>query len=85
MLAAYYDITLKTKLTRDEESASMVDIIFDTTTYDCSTVYGLGNVKTDIYTKASANDPDLASFYEKKKTSLETNIQKIVDNFAKLD
>ena len=85
VLAAYYDVTLKTKLTRDEESAAMVDIIFDTTTYDCSTVYGLGNVKTNIYTKASTNDADLASFYEKQKTSLETNIQKIVDNFAKLD
>ena len=84
VLAAYYDITLKTKLTRDEESASMVDIIFDTTTYDCSTVYGLGTVKTNIYTKASQNDTDLASFWEKQQSSLDTTIQKIVDNFAKL-
>ena len=85
VLAAYYDVTLKTKLTRDEESASMVDIIFDTTTYDCSTVYGLGSVKTNLYTKASNNDRDIASFYEKQQKSLETTIQKIVDNFAKLD
>lgn len=85
VLAAYYDVTLKTKLTRDEESASMVDIIFDTTTYDCSTVYGLGSVKTNLYTKASTNDRDIASFYEKQQKSLETTIQKIVDNFAKLD
>ncbi|MBQ8401806.1 MAG: hypothetical protein IJX14_07755, partial [Clostridia bacterium] len=85
VLAAYYDVTLKTKYTRDEESAAMVDIIFETTTYDCSTVYGLGSVKTNIYTKASNNDADLASFYEQQKTSLETTIRKIVDNFAKLD
>ena len=85
VLAAYYDITLKSKYTRDEESAAMVDIIFDTTTYDCSTVYGLGSVKTNLYTKASNNDADLASFYEQQKKSLETTIQKIVDNFSKLD
>lgn len=82
--AAYYETTLKTKLTRDEKSAVMVDLIFDTTTYDCSTVYGLGSVKTNIYQKASNNDTDLASFWEKQQTSLDTTIQKIVTNFEKL-
>ncbi len=85
VLAAYYDIALKTKLTRDEESAAMIDIIFDTTTYDCSTVYGLGGVKTEIYTRASNNNTDLASYWEKQQTSLATTIQKIVDNLAKLE
>ncbi len=85
VLAAYYDIALKTKLTRDEESAAMIDIIFDTTTYDCSTVYGLGGVKTEIYTRASNNNADLASYWEKQQTSLATTIQKIVDNLAKLE
>ncbi len=85
VLAAYYDIALKTKLTRDEESAAMIDIIFDTTTYDCSTVYGLGGVKTEIYTRASNNNADLASYWEKQQKSLDTTIQKIVDNLAKLE
>ncbi len=85
VLAAYYDIALKTKLTRDEESAAMIDIIFDTTTYDCSTVYGLGGVKTEIYTRASNNNADLASYWEKQEKSLGTTIQKIVDNLAKLE
>ena len=85
VLAAYYDITLKSKYSRDEESAGMVDIIFDTTTYDCSTVYRLGGVKESIYTKASNNDADLASFYSSKEKTLNTVIKNMVDKFNKLE
>ena len=85
VLAAYYDITLKSKYSRDEESSKMVDIIFDTTTYDCSTVYGLGNVKTNIYTMASENNKDLASFYNKQKKALGKVIEKMMDKLSELD
>ncbi len=85
VLAAYYDITLKSKYSRDEESSKMVDIIFDTTTYDCSTVYGLGSVKTNIYTMASENNSDLASFYNKQKKALGKTIEKIVEKINELD
>jgi len=85
VLAAYYDITLKSKYSRDEESSKMVDIIFDTTTYDCSTVYGLGSVKTNIYTMASENNKDLASFYNKQKKALGKVIEKMMDKLNELD
>lgn len=85
VLSAYYDITLKSKYSRDEESSAMVDIIFDTTTYDCSTVYGLGGVKTNIYTMASDNNKDLASFYNKQKKALTKTIEKIVEKFQEMD
>ncbi len=85
VLAAYYDIALKTKMARDEESSAMIDIIFDTTTYDCSTVYGLGGVKTSIYTKASNNDADLASYWKKQQKALGKQIEKIVDKISELD
>lgn len=85
VLSAYYDITLKSKYSRDEESSAMVDIIFDTTTYDCSTVYGLGGVKTNIYTMASDNNKDLSSFYNKQKKALEKTIEKMVDKIIELD
>ena len=85
VLSAYYDITLKSKYSRDEESSAMVDIIFDTTTYDCSTVYSLGNVKTSIYTKASENDKDLASFYNKQQKALGKTIDKMVEKILELE
>ena len=39
VLKAYYDITLKTKYSRDEESSAMLDIIFNNRLYDTSVVY----------------------------------------------
>lgn len=83
--SAYYDTMLKTKYSRDEESADMVDIIFDTQVYDCSVVFGIGNAKTNIYTMASKNDSDLASFYQKQSGTLNTNIEKIIADMAKLE
>ena len=85
VLSAYYDIPLKSKYSRDEESAKMVDIIFDSTTYDCSTVYGLGSVKTNIYTMASENNTDIASFYKKQSKALTKTIEKMVDKIRALD
>lgn len=85
VLAAYYDIALKTKMARDEESSAMIDIIFDTTTYDCSTVYGLGGVKTEIYTRASNNNADLASYWTKQKKALGKQIDKLVEKIQDLD
>lgn len=81
---AYYETMLKTKYSRDVESADMVDIIFDTQVYDCSVVFGIGSAKTNIYTMASKNNSDLASFYQKQSASLEKNITKLVDDYAKL-
>ena len=85
VLSAYYDITLKSKYSRDEESAKMVDIIFDSTTYDCSTVYGIGSVKSNIYTMASENKTDIASFYKKQEKALAKTIEKMVDKIRDLD
>ena len=63
----------------------MVDIIFDSTTYDCSTFYGLGSVKTNIYTMASDNNTDIASFYKKQQKSLSKTIEKMVAKIQELD
>ena len=83
--SAYYDTMLKTKYSRDEESADMVDIVLDTQVYDCAVVFGIGNAKTNIYTMASKNDSDLASFYQKQSGTLNTNIEKIIADMAKLE
>ncbi len=82
--AAYYDTMLKTKYSRDEDSADMVDIIFDTQVYDCSVVFGIGNAKTNLYTMASKNNADIASFYQKQSGTLSKNIEKLVTDYAKL-
>jgi len=41
---AYYDVCLKSKYTRDEESSEMLDIIFSTYHLELAEVYGWGNM-----------------------------------------
>jgi len=45
---AYYDLTLKTKSSRDEESLEMLDLIYDGRTADLGILYKVGDVMTGI-------------------------------------
>lgn len=42
LLPAYYDVNLKTKFARDDESSAMIDIILANRLYDLGDVYGWG-------------------------------------------
>ena len=39
---AYYDICLKSKYSRDEESSKMLDVIFDSCRMEIGDIYGIG-------------------------------------------
>lgn len=67
----YYDVVLKTKTSRDEESAEMIDLIRDTLTFDigylCSTsLEGIGHIFVNLIRN---NSTDLASSYAAKEKS----------------
>ncbi len=80
VLEAYYDVSLKTKYSRDEESARMLDLIFSNRLYDVCVVFDLASIASDVYQKASLNDADLASYYNKTKKSSEKQLTKIIEN-----
>ena len=75
---AYKETSLKTKNTRDNESAEMIDIIFE------NSFMGLGNVIFEdmadgmnyAITNAMRGKGDFASFFEKN----EPKLQKVLDN-----
>lgn len=48
LLPAYYDVALKTKYSRDEESGVMLDIIFNHRVYDLGQLYNWGGI-ADIW------------------------------------
>nr|MBQ4319232.1 hypothetical protein [Clostridia bacterium] len=48
MLKAYYDVTLQGKVARDDESAEVLDIIFDTSIIDLGNLYNFGGMR-DIW------------------------------------
>jgi len=82
VIPAYYDKMLKTKLARDEESGEMLDIMFSTRRSDLATIYWssliMGPISENIGIK---RDYNIASFIEKNKPKIESEISKIADAF----
>lgn len=80
---AYYDITLKTKASRDEESSAMLDLIFATTVYDIGPFFNWGGVQGII-----TGLKDVGTFTSKlaaNEQAINTQIEKTIEAIAKLD
>ncbi len=78
---AYYDITLKTKSARDEESSAMLDLIFEGRAFELGNQYGWGGLFDIASTLTISGKTDLASQLESKTKGAETAMQKTVDAF----
>ncbi|MGI6742104.1 MAG: hypothetical protein ACOX4O_00365 [Eubacteriales bacterium] len=63
VLPAFYEILLGQKVSRNEESSQMLDIIFDGSVYDLGVNLGLYTITQTCC--ASKNAKDFASYYEK--------------------
>ena len=82
---AYYDVALSGKFTRDEESGEMLEIIRRHRVYDFGMAYsviGLSDVFSGLVAKSSS---DLISTYEKKSSKAQTQIDKIIDKFERME
>ena len=78
---AYYEITLKGKVTRDNESADTIDIVLNTIRYDIGYLYnwGISGIPLAMADKYSL---DLASRYESAEKSIITNMEKTLAAFS---
>ena len=83
LLPAYYDITLKTKFARDEESAAMIDIILGNRLYDLGDIYNWG--ATGIFDSIANGKDTLTTFWDKNAGRIETAMQKTIAKFDELD
>ena len=80
VIPAYYDVTLKTKLARDEESAKMLDLIFENRIYDLGDTYWCNTLRDGIFlTMFKKNDRNLVSQLEKVEPKINKEIDKVVD------
>lgn len=76
---AYYEVTLKSKSARDEESAEMLDIIFASRVYDLGNMYGWGDA-FDLPDSLNLSGADtIASKVESVKTATEKAMQTTLD------
>jgi len=80
VVPTYYDVVLKTKTSRDEESAEMIDIIRDSLTFDlgylCSTsLNGLGHLFVNLVRN---NSTDLASKYASAEKAAQSALEEML-------
>ncbi|MBO7405590.1 MAG: extracellular solute-binding protein [Clostridia bacterium] len=80
---AYYDVVLKGKAMRDEESCEMLEIIRQSRTIDPELAYNFLGA-SGAYTAAlqSGSADKLASTFEKTKKVADKNIQKLINNIG---
>jgi len=86
LLPVYYDINLKTKFARDEQSREMIDIILNNRLYDLGDVYQSWGSVTSFFEGLSQNKGDsLAAYWEKNGSKMETAMQKTVSKLNDFD
>ena len=84
VIPEYYNVLLTSKLTRDEESVEMLDIIFKGATYDFA--LNLGNwaaLSMPLTNMQSSKITDVVSYVEKNRGQLEKQIANIYEAVEK--
>ena len=86
VLPTYYDIVLTGKLSRDDDAVRMLDILFDTVTYEIGGNYfGFAAGFTDLFyalprLAIDKKSSDFSSFYEKLEKNANKNIEKFYNS-----
>ena len=78
VIPAFYDVSLKTKFSRDYESEDMIDIIKDSIIYDLGYVSG-GAFQSTGFELSRQSNPDFASYYAANESKALSDL----DNFLK--
>lgn len=79
---AYYDISLKSKFARDNDSGEMLDLIFENRVYDLTQIYGWGSITSGYNDLALKGSSDLASLIAQKQSAIDTSIEKFIKAFS---
>ncbi|MCL2096218.1 MAG: extracellular solute-binding protein [Oscillospiraceae bacterium] len=84
-MPAYYDVTLKTKMARDDDSAEMLDIIFNNRVWDPGEYANYGGFSGDLIQLSMRDDPNIASLFERLQPRMERDIERAIERFGALD
>ena len=79
---AYYEVNLRYKDLRDDESEEMLDIIFDNIVYDIGECYNFGGYVTMFYDLTKGKKSDVASGISANKQKAENDINLLVDMYS---
>ncbi len=81
VIPAYYDVSLKTKFSRDYESEQMIDIIKDTLTYDLGYLSGSALQSTGCMLARQSN-PDFASYYASNESKAISDLNTFLSTYG---
>lgn len=79
---AYYDTTLQGKVTRDDDSSEMLDLIFDNRVYDLCLLFNWGNWDNYFTSIRTQSSNTFASTYESKKDITIADIESTIEAFG---
>ena len=85
LLPAYYDISLKGKLTRDVESEKTIDIVFNALYFDVGRVYNIGNMGENFNSIMSSYNRDITSYYKSRESMMQNEIDTMVKQYLELE
>ena len=85
VIPQYYDIALKAKGARDDESGEMIDLIRDGLIFDFGWVHSvpMGSIGTIMQNLISENNSGLASYWASKENQVISGLEKINAAYAK--
>ncbi len=82
LVPAYYDVALKVKSTRDEQSIAMLDLIVDSRVFDFGYVYDAWKGSSFFMQQlVAANDKNFESFYAKKQKTVDKHYAEVIEYF----
>jgi len=82
---AYYDIMMKRKYVRDDESETSLDIAAETRLYDPACYYNWGGLGDMLMHLLLARSKDIASSYEKIANIVDRDVEKSYNAFLQID
>jgi hypothetical protein len=85
VLPVYYDIVLKTKNARDEESEAMIDLIFNSRVFDFGDTIWVGYIRDTAANIFQQRSDTLVSQLERIAPRLQRTIDGMVEAFLSLD
>jgi ABC-type glycerol-3-phosphate transport system substrate-binding protein len=85
VIPAYYEVSLKTKLARDEQSGEMIDLIRASRTYDLATIYDFGGIYWTVSDAIIQNKVGYQSAIEKIQGKIDSSIEKILNQYKNME
>ena len=83
VVPAYFDTSLKVKLTRDAESAAMLDLLMEARVFDFGYMYNTG-IAFIVQDMVSTNKNNTESAFNSKYKSAEKKWAEIIDTYLEL-